>query len=347
MKGSRNGEFNSAPQGSTLLTPARNDAAVMSATVACARPDSGYGADQAARSVTYALITPARNEAVFIEQVIKAVVEQTVLPVKWVIVSDGSTDGTDDIVRAYAAKYDWIELVRLPEHRDRHFAAKVMAFSAGYAKLAGTSYDVIGNLDADITFDGNYFEFLMKKFAENERLGVAGTPFREGDVQYDYRYTSVEHVSGACQLFRRQCYEEIGGYTPIKIGGIDLVAVISARMNGWQTRTFVEMTCFHHRKMGTANKIALMVAYKGGRGDYMLGGHPLWELLRCIYQMKGRPFVLAGSFRLAGFMWAMFTGVEKVVPGEFIRFRRAEQMSRLRDFTRRVLRLQVSTSGTA
>ncbi len=319
----------------------------MSALGEVAGSSAGNSAKGTARCMTYALVTPARNEAAFIEQVIKAVVAQTVPPVKWVIVSDGSTDGTDDIVREYAAKYDWIELVSLPERRERNFAGKVMAFRAGYAALAETACDVIGNLDADITFDANYFEFLMKKFSENERLGVAGTPFREGEMQYDYRFSSVEHVSGACQMFRRQCFEDIGGYTPIKIGGVDLVAVISARMKGWQTRTFVDKTCFHHRKMGTANKSVLMVAYKGGRGDYMLGGDPLWEFIRCIYQMKGHPFILGGSFRLAGFMWAMLTGVEKVVPDELVRFRRSEQRSRLRAFTGRMMRLKLSISETA
>src|SRR5271166_5699577 len=107
---------------------------------------------------TYVLITAARNEAQFIELTIKSVVSQTVRPRKWVIVSDGSTDGTDDIVSKYAAEYPWIELVRMPERRERHFAGKVHAFSAGYAKVRDLDYDVIGNLDADITFDEGYFD---------------------------------------------------------------------------------------------------------------------------------------------------------------------------------------------
>src|SRR2546427_6652048 len=163
---------------------------------------------------TYVLITPARNEAKFIELAIKSVVGQTVRPAKWVIVSDGSTDGTDDIVSKYAAEHAWMELVRMPERRERHFAGKVNAFNAGYARVAGLDHDVIGNLDGDVEFEEGYFDFLLKKFAENPRLGVAGTPFREGSFQYDYRFTSIEHVSGQCQLFRRECFEEIGGYIP-------------------------------------------------------------------------------------------------------------------------------------
>ncbi len=290
-----------------------------------------------AAGLTYVLMTPARNEAAFIEQTIKAVVGQTVRPAKWLIVSDGSTDGTDEIVKRHAGKHNWIELVRLPERRERHFAGKVHAFNAGYARLADVEYDVIGNLDADITFEADYFAFLLAKFRENPGLGVAGTPFREGSQQYDYRWTSIEHVSGACQLFRRKCFEEIGGYEPIKIGGVDLVAVITARMKGWQTRTFLEKTCVHHRKLGTAKQNALMVAFRGGRGDCMLGGHPVWEVFRCMYQMTRQPLLLGGCLRLAGFVWAMVSRVEKAVPADLVQFRRAEQMTRLRDFAKRLI----------
>src|SRR5271166_6123582 len=214
---------------------------------------------------TYVLITPAHNEAAFIELTLRSVTAQTVLPLKWVIVSDGSTDGTDDIVSNYLASYPWVELIRLPERHERHFAGKVNAFNAGWAAVRTLPYDIIGNLDADVSFDADYFEFLLRKFAENPGLGVGGTPFKEGSFQYDYRFTSVEHVSGACQLFRRECFQEIGGYVPIKTGGVDLVAVLTARMNGWQTRTFLEKTCTHHRTMGTAKHGALRAAFNGGR----------------------------------------------------------------------------------
>jgi len=271
-------------------------------------------------------------------------VAQTIRPLKWIVVSDGSTDGTDDIVRRYAAEHRWIALVREPERAERHFAGKVHAFNAGYVKAKDLPYDVIGNLDADITFDPEYLEFLLSKFVENPRLGVAGTPFREELTQYDYRFTSSEHVSGACQLFRRQCFEEIGGYVPIRIGGVDLVAVLTARMKGWVTRTFPEKSCVHHRRIGTASRNSLMVALKGGRGDYMLGGHPVWESFRCIYQMTRRPLFLGGMLRLTGFLWAMATRVEKVVPARLVEFRRAEQIRRLRTLLGDLVMLRFSQS---
>jgi glycosyltransferase involved in cell wall biosynthesis len=283
----------------------------------------------------YVLITPARNEAEYIELTLKSVVAQTVLPLKWVIVSDGSTDGTDDIVNKYSAGRPWIELIRMPEREERHFAGKVHAFNAGYARVAELKYDVIGNLDGDVSFDEQYFDFLLRKFTENPRLGVAGTPFREGSFQYDYRFTSIEHVSGQCQLFRRACFEEIGGYVPRKIGGVDLVAVTTARMKGWQTRTFVEKPYTHQRQMGTATASFWKAPFKVGRADYILGSHPLWEFARSIYQTTRPPVLVGGGLRFAGFLWAMLSLKEKQVPADFVQFRRKEQMRRLWKFVAR------------
>ncbi len=278
----------------------------------------------------YVLITPARNEEAYIEKTLQSVISQTVLPRKWVIVSDGSTDSTDDIVKKYMAGNTWIELIRMPEHGDRQFAAKVYAFNAGYEKIKDTSYNIIGNLDADISFPKDYFEFLLRKFAENSQLGVAGTPFVEDSSHYDYRFTNIEHVSGACQLFRRECFEEIGGYVPIKGGGIDWTAVTTARMKGWKTRTFTEKVCFHNKKMGTGNSSALMSWFRHGRKDYFLGGHPLWQLFRTIYQMSKKPYFIGGLLLFFGYNWAYISRVERPISKKLMKFIRREQMQRLK-----------------
>jgi len=125
----------------------------------------------------YVLITPARNEAQYIEATIKSVLAKSTRPVRWVIVSDGSTDGTDDIARQYARQHEWIEFIRMPERTERHFAGKVWALKAGEARVAGLSYDVIANLDADITFRGDYFSFLLGKLDADPQLGIVGTPY--------------------------------------------------------------------------------------------------------------------------------------------------------------------------
>lgn len=283
-------------------------------------------------SLRYVLITPARNEAAFLEETIKCVASQTQLPLKWVIVSDGSTDGTDEIVSRYAAEHSWIELVRMPERKERDFAGKVNAVNAGRARAADLDYDVMGSMDADITVEEDYFRFLLQKFEENPRLGVAGTPFREGTRQYDYRFTSAEHVSGACQLFRKECFADIGGYRAIKTGGIDTIAVVTARMKGWETRSFLEKACYHHRAMGSANHKGMRPAFKTGMQDYTHGIDMVWQLFRCCYQMMRKPFLISGSLLLSGYFWAMISRKEIEVSPEFIRFRKLEHRRRLRDF---------------
>lgn len=279
--------------------------------------------------LSYVIITPARNEEAYIEKTIRSVISQTVLPKKWVVVSDGSTDLTDEIVKRYLPDNPWMELVRMPERKERDFAAKVNCFRAGQQKVKDLSYDIIGNLDADISFDEQYFEYLLGKFAENPGLGVAGTPFVEEGKHYDYRFTNIEHVSGACQLFRRACFEDIGGYAPIKGGGIDWVAVTTARMKGWKTRTYTEKTCLHHRKMGTGNVSAIMTWFRQGRKDYFLGNHPLWEVFRTIYQMTKKPILVGGALLMAGFAWSAVTGMKKPISTELQEFIRSEQMKRL------------------
>jgi glycosyltransferase involved in cell wall biosynthesis len=282
---------------------------------------------------TYVLITPARNEAQFIELTLRSVVAQSVRPLKWVVVSDGSTDGTDEIVGKYAAEHPWIELVRMPERRERHFAGKVMAFNAGYARLREIPYEIIGSLDGDLSFDSEYFSFLLHKLAEDSTLGLVGTPFQEGDQPiYDYRFVSIEHVSGACQLFRRACYEEIGGYVPVKGGSIDHIAVLTARMNGWRTRTFPEKVCLHHRPMGTAQQGLLKARFRNGIKDYVIGNHPMWEVSRTLYQMTQKPLFFGGLALAAGYLWSGIRRTPRPVSPDLVRFVRREQMQRLKKF---------------
>ena len=281
---------------------------------------------------SYVLITPARNEAKFIEMTIRSVVSQTVRPLKWVIVSDGSTDGTDEIVSKYTADYPWIELVRMPERHERHFAGKVGAFNAGHAAIRDLQFEVIGNLDADVTFESGHFEFLVGKLATDPHLGVVGAPFREGTHHYDYRFSNIENVWGGCQLFRRECFENIGGYMPVKGGGIDHIAVVTARLKGWKTRTYTESVCLHHRLMGTAQHGAFSSRFRLGAKDYSVGNDPLWELFRMFYQMQQRPFVIGGLALGSGYFWSMMRRVKRPVSNDLVAFTRREQMQRLRKY---------------
>jgi hypothetical protein len=227
----------------------------------------------------------------------------------------------------------------MPEHRDRNFAAKVHCFNAGFERIQSLDVDIIINLDADVSFENDYFEFLLEKFAENPDLGVAGTPFLQGSFSYDYRFTNIEHVTGSCQLFRRKCFEDIGRYTPVKGGGIDWIAVTTARMKGWKTKTFIGKIYLHHRKFSTADANSMVVMFRYGIKDYFLGGHPLWEPFRAIYQMKNEPYIIGGLALYVGYIWAFLSRCEKPVSKELIKFHRHEQMERLRDIFLKTFRL--------
>lgn len=280
----------------------------------------------------YVLITPARNEAAFIEKTIQSVIRQTVLPERWVIVNDGSTDATSSVVRPWLADHPWIELVDLPVRNERHFAAKVHAFNAGQELVKDMEYEIIGNLDGDVSLDPDHFEFLMSEFRKDTRLGVAGTIFKE-DGGYSSDSDSFEgekHVAGQCQLFRRQCFKEIGGYRPNKAGGIDWMAVTTARMIGWNTRSFREKWFFHHRHLGTAERGRLASSFSYGEKDYYLGGHPVWELFRVLYRMSKPPYVVDGAALGLGYLWAFVRREKRPVSDELMRFHRKEQMDKLR-----------------
>ena len=289
----------------------------------------------AGRPLRYVLVTAARNEADYLERTITSVIGQTILPLKWIIVSDGSTDGTDDIVRRYASQYAWIELIRMPERTERTFAGKARAFNMACDHLQSLAFEAIANLDADISFDAGYFAFLMSKLAADPRLGVVGTAFEDRSLTYDYRFVSIEHVAGPCQVFRRQCLEEIGGYVASKSGGVDHIAVILARMKGWKTRTFPEKSYVHHRLMGTAARGVLAARYKSGALDYALGSSPVWEIFRTTYQLTKTPYVVGGLALMTGYISAAIRRVERPVSSELVRFRRQEQMRRIRNLLQR------------
>src|SRR5215472_6371475 len=275
----------------------------------------------------YVLITPARNEAAFIEKTIQAMIQQTALPVKWVIVNDGSADETAGIVNRYLSHYSWMEMVEMPTRQDRSFAAKVHSFNAGFDRVRGLAYEIIGNLDADISFDKDYFEFLLEKFSQDTRIGVAGTGYTEGGIIAKYSY---KDVAGQCQIFRRECFEDIGGYFPSKYGGVDWIAVRTARMKGWKTITFREKRFSHHRLMGTAESDPWRSKIHYGKKDYFLGNHPLWQCFRVLYQMTRKPYVLGGLLLLYGYTWAFVSRMKRPISQELIEFNRKEQLERIK-----------------
>jgi biofilm PGA synthesis N-glycosyltransferase PgaC len=282
----------------------------------------------------YVLVTAARNEEAVIRSTLDSVVAQTRRPERWEIVDDGSTDQTAAIVEEYSRRHDWIDLIRQPARGNRTFAGKVHGVNAGLARIhaLGIEFDIFGNLDADVSFDPDYMAFLLERFQDDSQLGVAGTPFTQDD-DYDSSRDSFEgqhYVAGPCQLFRYECFREIGGYMPNPAGGVEWIAVMTARLKGWSVRAFPEKRFHHHRAMGTAqrNTVGAMFAY--GQKDYYLGGSLVWQSFRACYQSTKRPLLIGGLSLLLGYMWAAITRVPRAVSPELMRFHRADQMRKLR-----------------
>jgi glycosyltransferase involved in cell wall biosynthesis len=278
----------------------------------------------------YVLITPARNEEQYIQETIRSVIHQTVLPLQWIIVNDGSTDTTSETVRSYLNDYKWITLVDLPVRTGRRFDAKVNCFNEGLKRIKDKKIQIVGNIDADIAFGPDFMEYLLIKFMEIPRLGVAGTPFMEnGKRVYNHRFVDLNHVSGACQLFRMQCYNDIGGYTPVKHGGVDWIAVTTARMKGWKTITYTEMEFTHLKPMGTGSAGLLKARFNHGIKDYYLGNLLLWQVLRTVNQMSIKPYIISGLMVLSGYLYAALSGIKKPISEELQHFHRKEQINRL------------------
>lgn len=291
-------------------------------------------------SLQYVLITPARNEELLIERVFQSVLTQTKLPRLWVIVNDNSSDQTAQMVAKYARNLEWVVLLNATDMASRPFPSKVYAFNVGYDYVVRQRvvYDLIGNLDADISFGRDHFEFLLDRFCENPLLGVAGTEYLETGF-HSARDTKAGRfqVAGQCQLFRKECFEAIGGYTPIEFFGEDLFAVTTARYLGWQTRAFTERVFMHHRPMGSRDVGLIMGKFNQGRKDYVMGNDLIWQSFRALYWTKNRPYVVGGIMLLMGFLWSFFRGDSIRLSPEVRELYRNEKYQRLSSFYKEIL----------
>lgn len=279
----------------------------------------------------YVLVTAARNEESYIRKTIESVISQTILPIKWVIVSDNSTDSTDDIVSEYIYRFPFIHLIKNEGDEIRNFGSKALAIRRAYSFVESLTFDSVGNLDADVSCEPKYFESLISKFDDKKTLGLVG------GVRYDLCRNgfkmvncSKNSVGGPCQFFRRECFEAIGGYLPLKFGGVDAVAEVSVRMLGWEVETFKDVCIYHHRKTGGASRSVVRMVFRSGVKEYVIGYHPLFMSLRALFRFKQEPIVLGSLIWICGFCWAAVHQLERPVSSEFVRFLRMEQLSRLR-----------------
>lgn len=281
--------------------------------------------------LNYVLITAARNEEAYIENTILSVLGQSILPLQWVIVSDGSTDETDAISRRYAESNNFIKFVRKETSQgQKGFESKVAAIHLGYEELKGIDYDFVGNLDADVSFKPDYFEKLLKKFADNPRLGIGGGYIHENlGGRFRARPSNSERsVAGGIQLFRRQCYETIGGLQPTALGGEDWRAEIMARMTGWMVQAFPELQVYHHKRSVAVRGI-LRDNFRQGLMDYSFGSLAIFELSKCLRRVIEPPFCIGALARLFGYLWGCTFKKNKVLSEAQIDFLRTEQSRRI------------------
>jgi glycosyltransferase involved in cell wall biosynthesis len=248
-----------------------------------------------------------------------------------VIVSDGSTDRTDEIVLEWASRYPFIQFVRVDKSAQHSFAAKVHALRQGFACLTDVEYDFIGVLDADVSFEPDYFLQLLERFATEPRLGIAGGNIEQhvdGDVVP--RVKDFNSVAGAVQFLRRECFEQTGGLPALQYGGEDAAMEITARMYGWQTRTFPELKVVHFGLVGAGAGGPLKARFKWGRVHFDLGYHPLFQLARSVYRVKERPYLLGSLAEMVGFAVGKARDRRPSIDRDVVRYLRREQLTRLR-----------------
>jgi poly-beta-1,6-N-acetyl-D-glucosamine synthase len=282
----------------------------------------------------YVLVTPACNEGGYIESTIQSVIAQTAPPLQWVIVDDGSTDATGDIAARYAAQHPRIKVVSRPPNRDRNFGSKVRALTAGAQALKNEPYAYIGFMDADVSFEPDFFERVLRGMQGNAQQGMGGGLVYEKNNAGEWRpfNTTIDwSVSGAMQMFRRKCFEDIGGYLPLPRGGEDMISEVMARMHGWSVQTFPDIKIYHHRTMGTAKGHVLAWQFRRGIMEYTNGYQPLFQIMRFFSWIPQRPFLLASMCRTAGYFSGYIRREQMTVPAEVVRFLRTEQLQRLKN----------------
>lgn len=252
-------------------------------------------------------------------------------PVLFEIVLNNCTDSTETIVKPFCEKFKWIHYSLFNNNAKRNYANKATAFNTTHKRIAGNEFEFIGNLDADIVLPAYYYQLVIQKFHENLKLGIAGGHFYEfknnrRKKNFEFSPTSI---SGGVQLFRKDCFETIGGYRPIITGGIDMYAEITARYSGWETRCYPEIHFIHSRPLGTAQANALIAKFLEGVRDSAIGYNSLYFFVKCIRRLLESPIFFGSICRLTGFLYAKIKYREKVLSSQVCKFLHEEQRKRL------------------
>jgi hypothetical protein len=287
----------------------------------------------------YILITAAKNEEAYIGEALRSVLRQSALPKAWFIMDDGSTDRTAEIISEAAARHAFIHLHSSGAKEGRNFGSQYKAIQAGYDLARPLEFEFLGVQDADIALTrDDYYETMIAKFGHNARLGIVGGYIHERlDGQWRCRKgNSEDAVAGGIQMFRRACFEHVGGYTPLQLGGSDWLAQIDARMAGWEVFACPDFPALHYRPTSSANG-SLRGWIQLGLLDASFGSHPLFEIFKCARRCSCRPLVIGGVLRLAGFLWWRACYRKPLIPPEKVAFLRRSQMGKIARITSRLI----------
>ncbi len=282
-------------------------------------------------SPQYVVISPVRDEQAHLRLTLESVIAQTIRPREWVIVNDGSTDLTGEIIEEYACRHPWIHAVHRKNRGYRKSGGGVIeAFNDGYAALARGEWDFMVKLDGDLSFEPDYFEKCFNYFEHEPRLGVGGgviyNVMPDGTQQFEPGGPQF-HVRGATKIYRRACWEEIGGFWPAP--GWDTLDEVKANMLGWTTRSFPDVPLRQHRWTGAADG-QWRDLVKNGRSDYISGYHPLFMLAKCVARLRSRPYVVGSIALLYGFLAGYLQRLPQVNDARLIAYLRQQQLGRLR-----------------
>ena len=286
----------------------------------------------------YVLITPVHNEEKYIEAVLKAVIAQTIRPDRWVLVNDASTDETENIIKRFMDRYNFIEIHRPQiDNPVSYYSRRTQVFLSGYKNIKNLEYDYVASLDADLTMEPDYYESILREFDRNPRLGIAtGVYIDKVDGRLRKIVRDNSSTPGGLQMFRRECYKDIGGYIPLKYGGDDSLADINARMKGWETRSFPLYPAIHHRPVGTRGGTHILRArFRQGLAEYNIGTHPLFMLAKSLRRaFLEKPYLLGSAARFLGFWSCYLHSDKREGPTEAIAFFQKEQIGRLLAYMR-------------
>lgn len=279
------------------------------------------------------LITPARNEAAHLERTIRAVAAQTRPPDLWLVVDDGSDDGTPELLDRLAGEFPFLEARRAParkaaaEEDGLALAAEAIAFNAALESVDLAEFTHIGKLDADVELPPDYFERLLSRFHTEPQLGVAGGILLERNGKgWEPTKIPAHHVRGALKLYSRECFEAIGGIEERL--GWDTIDETYARMRGFKTRSLPALTARHHRPVATRGG-TLRGRARHGQCAYILRYDAWWVILRSFKVALQRPYLLSGIAFLYGYFQALLNSQPKVEDERYREFVREELRSRL------------------